>query len=208
MLLRIAIGWHFLYEGLEKVESTRKAGKAFTAEPYLRFSTGPLAPTFRGLIPDVNSIHKLNPDDRKASWKDDVDRIAAHFHLDQAQRDKAQLLLKESEDFADIWFEDHETIENRRKYFVELGKVQKIEQNPNALSYERERAAAKRKDLDADRRSLIADLDARGATLRDAVTMLATPNSARPPALMSPHAPQSIGSTSRRCGAWSSWGAA
>ncbi|WP_406696748.1 DoxX family protein [Singulisphaera sp. Ch08] len=175
MLLRIAIGWHFLYEGLEKVETTRKAGKAFTAEPYLRFSTGPLAPVFRGLIPDVNSIHKLNPDDRKASWKADVDRIASHYHFDQAQRDKAQLELKDSEDYADIWFEDHETKENRRKYFVELGKVQAIEQNPNALSYERERAAAKRKDLDADRRSLIADLDARGESLRSAVTLLATP---------------------------------
>lgn len=175
MLLRIAIGWHFLYEGLEKVETTRKAGKAFTAEPYLRFSTGPLAPTFRGLIPDVNSIHKLNPDDRKASWKTDVDRIAEHYQFDQAQRDKAQVALKASEDYADIWFEDRETKENRRKYFVELGKVQQIEQNPNALSYERERAAAKRKDLDADRRSLIADLDAHGESLREKVTELASP---------------------------------
>lgn len=175
MLLRIAIGWHFLYEGLEKVESTRKAGKAFTAEPYLRFSTGPLAPTFRGLVPDVNSIHKLNPDDRKASWTADVDLIAKHYQFDQAQRDKAQVVLKDSQDYADIWFEDPETKENRRKYFVELGKVQKIEQNPNALSYERERASAKRKDLDVDRRTLIANLDARGETLRDAVTLLATP---------------------------------
>jgi uncharacterized membrane protein YphA (DoxX/SURF4 family) len=175
VLLRIAIGWHFLYEGWEKVESTQKAGKGFTAEPYLRFSTGPLAPTFRGLIPDVNSIHKLNPIDRKASWKADVDRIAEHYHFDQAQRDKAQIVLKDSEDYADIWFEDRETKENRQKYFAELGKVQKIEQNPNALSYERERAAAKRKDLDVDRRKLIADLDARGETLREAVTLLATP---------------------------------
>ena len=41
MLLRIAIGWHFLYEGLEKYESTRR-GEPFTAEPFLRNATGPL----------------------------------------------------------------------------------------------------------------------------------------------------------------------
>src|SRR3954451_21662786 len=81
VLLRIAIGWHFLYEGLEKIESTHKAGKPFTAEPYLRNATGPLAPYFRGLVPDVNSLAKLDPDRRKASWREDVDRIAAHYHF-------------------------------------------------------------------------------------------------------------------------------
>lgn len=174
MLLRIAIGWHFLYEGLEKVESTHKGAKPFTAEPYLRNATGPLAPYFRGLVPDVNSLAKLDPVRLKASWKDEVDRLSDHYHFDQAQRAKAQQELKASEDYADIWFEDRGTKEDRQKYYAELRKVQAIEQNPKALSYERERAAASRKDLDVDRRKLIADLDARAVTLREAVTKLAT----------------------------------
>ena len=40
VLLRIAIGWHFLTEGLEKVESTRYGKQPFSAEIYLRNATG------------------------------------------------------------------------------------------------------------------------------------------------------------------------
>src|SRR5579863_2936350 len=68
VLLRTAIGWHFLYEGLEKIYSTpegrsswlakvmppplpappmEKPEPPFSAEVYLRNSTGPFAPYFR-----------------------------------------------------------------------------------------------------------------------------------------------------------------
>ena len=46
VLLRIAIGWHFLTEGLDKVESTRHGNEPFSAEIYLRNAAGPLAPAF------------------------------------------------------------------------------------------------------------------------------------------------------------------
>jgi uncharacterized membrane protein YphA (DoxX/SURF4 family) len=174
-LLRIAIGWHFLYEGLEKIDSTRKGSKPFTAEPYLRASTGPLAPYFRNLVPDVNGLDMLISARLKASWKADVDRIANHYGFDKEQRDKAAEELRQNEEFADIWFGDKETTEKRNKYFVELREVQRIEWNPGALSFERERAAAKRKDLDKERAELIAALQARGNTLRETVTKLATP---------------------------------
>src|SRR5438128_609312 len=72
ILLRVAIGWHFHTEGLEKVEGWRK-GKPFSAEGFLRASTGPLAPYFRGLIPDVNGLAKLDPDRLKAAWTEDVE---------------------------------------------------------------------------------------------------------------------------------------
>lgn len=171
----MAIGWHFLYEGLEKVDSTRRGGKPFSAEVYLRNSTGPLAPYFRGLVPDVNSLRKLSPDRLKAAWKSEVEQIANHYRFDQKQREEAARELGKSEEFADIWFADKETTEKREKYFHELSRVVKTERNPQALSYERERAAAQRKDLDTERRELIADLDAKRAVLREAVTKLATP---------------------------------
>lgn len=174
MLLRIAIGWHFLYEGLEKVNSTRGGGKPFSAEPYLRASTGPLAPRFRAMIPDVNSLDKLTPERLKASWQKEVDQLADHYHFDQKQREEAQRELKNSEDFADIWFADREMAEKRAKYMHELAEVMKIERKPGAMSYELERAAAKRKDLDVDRKALIVDLDAKAVVLREAVTKLAT----------------------------------
>ena len=87
--------------------------------------------------------------------------------------------------------------EKRLKYYHELRAVQAIERNPTALSYERERAAAKRKDLDADRRELIADLQAQGAALHEAVTKLATDRAARRRrAGCAADGPRSTGSTS------------
>ena len=88
-------------------------------------------------------------------------------------------MLRASEVDADLWFQDSEHAEKRLKYYHDLRAVQAIERNPSALSYERERAAAKRQDLDADRRELIADLLARRRALREAVTKLATDRAAR-----------------------------
>lgn len=172
--MRIAIGWHFLYEGLEKVESTNKGSKPFSAEPYLRNATGPFAPYFRNLVPDVDSRAMLDQDRLKAGWAADVERLATHYHFDKDQREKAAAQLQQADDFAGIWFTDKETREKRDQYLADLKQVEKVEQTPNALSFERERASAKRKDLDVERKRLIADLQARAASLRAAVIELAT----------------------------------
>jgi uncharacterized membrane protein YphA (DoxX/SURF4 family) len=175
VLLRIAIGWHFQTEGWEKVNGFLK-GKPFNAEPFLRASTGPLSPYFRGLVPDVNGLAKLDPDRLKSAWAEDVERIAAHFDFDSDQRAKAKAELQDSEHFADVWFHDRENLEKRQKYYHDLAAVQKVEKEPLALSYERERAAERRKDLDNDRKDLLKEIDAQGSALREAVTKLAAPD--------------------------------
>ena len=175
VLLRISIGWHFLYEGLEKIESTHKGSKPFSAEPYLRASTGPLGTYFRNLVPDVNSLAMLDPVRLKADWAAEVKRIADHYGFDKDQQDQADKILKHSEEVADIWFSDKETTADRLKYYHELREVQTIEGSSGALSFERERAAAKRKDLDTERKELIAYLQGESGALRDAVIKLATP---------------------------------
>jgi len=175
VLLRIAIGWHFHTEGWEKVRSFRTGDKPFSAEVYLRNATGPLAPYFRGMLPDVNGLAKLDPDRLKAGWADDVRQVENHFAFNDDQVKKAGEELRRSTEFADTWFQDRETSEKRLKYFHDLGVVQKVERSRTALAYERERANARRRELDADRKDLLKDLDARGSALREAVTKLATP---------------------------------
>ena len=44
-LLRVLIGWHFLYEGLVKLFSS----PAWTAKSYLIGSVGPFAPAFKAM---------------------------------------------------------------------------------------------------------------------------------------------------------------
>jgi len=174
VLLRIAIGWHFHHEGWEKVWPLWNGEKGFSAEGYLRNSTGPLAPYFRNLIPDVNGLDRLDRERLKAGWQADVDRIATHFGVNGDQSAKAKTELEQSNQYADAWFGDREKLEKRNQYYDDLRAVQRVEQSRTALAFERERAAAKRKELDTTRTELTKDLDARGAALREAVTKLAT----------------------------------
>ena len=56
LALRLAIGWHFLFEGLYKVESyyagPTETGKPFTSEGYFRAAPGPLGPLMRAQFGD------------------------------------------------------------------------------------------------------------------------------------------------------------
>lgn len=175
VLLRIAIGWHFLTEGLEKYESTQKASQPFSAEVYLRNSSGPLAPYFRGMIPDVNNLALLDPTRLKSSWSDSVARIEKHYGFSQEQETEARKLLDKSLTWADYWFANPENDEKRQKYYHDLGKVQATESDPGAMSFERERAWESRKALDTDRKTLTAPLVEQGTALAEAVAGLATP---------------------------------
>jgi uncharacterized membrane protein YphA (DoxX/SURF4 family) len=175
ILLRIAIGWHFLFEGWEKLTGTASGKEPFSAEIYLRNAAGPFAPYFRGMIPDVNGLALLDPPRLKAAWSDDVARTADQFHFDQDQKAQAQKILEDHEKWADFWFHDPENDEKRQKYYHDLGKVQAVETDPNALAFQRERAAEGRRALDADRRALTTPLIDQGNALRAAIVKLATP---------------------------------
>lgn len=174
ILLRVAIGWHFLNEGVEKIEMSRLGGgKPFSAEGYLRNSTGPLAPYFRGLVPDVNGLAKLDAARLKAGWAEEVRKIGVHYGFDGQQQATADNELHKAERDADVFFLDKNFLEDRKKYYTELAQVQKVERDRNALSYERTRAADRRKDLDVDRKKLVQDLDTIGGALTEAVEKLA-----------------------------------
>src|SRR5437870_5428117 len=66
VLLRIAIGWHFLFEGVDKLQTHLTGpveGKPqWTSEPYLRGATGPFATYFQaplGQDPDEAALERL-----------------------------------------------------------------------------------------------------------------------------------------------------
>ncbi len=50
-LLRVVVGWHFLYEGVAKLTST-----SWSAAGYLKQSRGPFSGVFRGLAADPNML--------------------------------------------------------------------------------------------------------------------------------------------------------
>jgi uncharacterized membrane protein YphA (DoxX/SURF4 family) len=174
ILLRVAIGWHFLNEGVEKYESGRNGREPFSAEIYLRNANGPLAPYFRQMIPDVDGRAVLDESRLKITWRSEVQRVADRFGFSEAQRGQAEKVTDEAERWIDYWFNDPANKEKREKYLHDLDYVEQVERDPNAMSYQKERAQESRRSLEADRRSLIGPLVERGKALREAVAKLAT----------------------------------
>jgi thiosulfate dehydrogenase [quinone] large subunit len=84
VVLRLAIGWHILYEGFEKYSSPTWSGEA-----YLREASGPLAPEFRDLAGD-SLLARLTPVPKNGlptaleqDWQAYFTRFVRHYHLDQ-----------------------------------------------------------------------------------------------------------------------------
>jgi len=57
VILRILIGWHFFYEGIWKLMQDD-----WRATSYLVASSGPFRPVFQWLVPDVDGLEALDPD--------------------------------------------------------------------------------------------------------------------------------------------------
>jgi len=55
VVLRVLIGWHFLYEGLGKLMNP-----AWSAAGFLNQSRGPLAELYRGLAADASALANVN----------------------------------------------------------------------------------------------------------------------------------------------------
>jgi uncharacterized membrane protein YphA (DoxX/SURF4 family) len=104
VLLRIAIGWHFLVEGIDKIQSVNlgptETNRPWTSEPYLREASGPLGDFFRRQIGDLDdaALERLTllplppgadpgltqPESRFPTalgkeWDDNFARFVAHY---------------------------------------------------------------------------------------------------------------------------------
>jgi len=198
VLLRIAIGWHLMYEGLQKVMSTDfgkthfgrylapTKGTSFSSEGYQRSATGPFAKQFRGMIPDVDSRDALNFDRLKETWLAEMHRVGNYFAFDNEQQEQAGKELTSREKVAQVWFEDPENREKIKKYLDNLDALARVEAQPHKMTYEVERYYEARKSLETDRRSLIAPIETWTKALRDSWTGLAT---AKQKAEVSPYEP-------------------
>lgn len=186
VLLRVAIGWHFLYEGLEKYESTQKGDRPWSAEGYLRGATGPLAPKFRALVPDVDSLDTLDFERLKDRWKEDFDQHAAFYTFDDGQKQKGEESLKTALDRAEAWFNERETGEKISKYRADVQALNAQDESLPPLSYQRERLADQRKGLEATRRELTGSIDGWAKDLRADWKKLMTPEQARKGSITKP----------------------
>jgi len=129
VLLRLAIGWHFLFEGLEKVESVWKGptetNRPFTSEGYWREASGPLGEVVRRQIgdPDEMALSRFDVKPFDENLRDEIliprytrispslekdmdayyEQFVEHYHLDELQKQLALAKLLQNKDQAVRW---------------------------------------------------------------------------------------------------------
>ena len=125
VLLRIAIGWHFLFEGLEKVRSRAigptDTNRPFSSAGYFREATGPIGGLMRGIVGDpyeetraLFALPKLPegakdkpyanlPPALERDWDDYARRFIAFYQLDEEQQKKAATILQQAKSNAFTW---------------------------------------------------------------------------------------------------------
>lgn len=84
VMLRLAIGWQLLYEGLWKLD-TQNSPRPWTSAGYLKNSEGPLRDTFRQMAGDPDDLDWLNYDVVAARWDDWARRFTANYGLSEKQ---------------------------------------------------------------------------------------------------------------------------
>jgi uncharacterized membrane protein YphA (DoxX/SURF4 family) len=85
VVLRMAIGWQLLYEGLWKID-TLNSPKPWSAVGYLKNAQGPMRGVFRDMTGDPDDLGWLDHDATVAKWDDWLERFASHYQLDGKQK--------------------------------------------------------------------------------------------------------------------------
>jgi uncharacterized membrane protein YphA (DoxX/SURF4 family) len=84
VVLRLAIGWQLMYEGLWKIKTLRSP-TPWTSAGFLKNSQGPLRGVFRNLTGDPDGLALVDYDTVAASWNDWYGRFNAQYQLSEGQ---------------------------------------------------------------------------------------------------------------------------
>jgi uncharacterized membrane protein YphA (DoxX/SURF4 family) len=132
VLLRVAIGWHFFWEGMHKwlefrvgsTESVLGKKEPFSSAGYFREAPGPLAKYLRGYVgdPDAQALGRLEvqpipagedpvtyppkkrvPPLLAVEWSDYVERFIKHYNLNEQQQTEARTKLDQAEAGVVAW---------------------------------------------------------------------------------------------------------
>ena len=112
VVLRIAIGWQLLYEGLWKI-GTLETTSPWSAAGYLKNSQGPMRATFRNMAGDPDELGWLDYDTVVGRWDDWANRFRGHYQLDEKQAESLRRLMEGA----------HSVVKDRKVYVAELQKL-------------------------------------------------------------------------------------
>ncbi len=112
--LRLAIGWHFYQEGVQKIHEPK-----WTASPFFTGAKGPLAHYFEMMVWDVDGRARLNfarsksgqvsidPDQTLDAWRQYRDQVEDFYGFDEKQKKVSAECLKSYERQLKWYFKTH-----------------------------------------------------------------------------------------------------
>jgi len=92
VLLRLSIGWQFLYEGMWK-RDTLASADPWTSEGYLKNAQGPLRNYFRNMTGDPDDLKWLDYSEMSRRWYTWREHFISHYHLNETQQKILNQLL-------------------------------------------------------------------------------------------------------------------
>ncbi|MCA9102972.1 MAG: hypothetical protein KDA63_17560 [Planctomycetales bacterium] len=172
VVLRVAIGWHFMYQGLWKLEEPD-----FSSEGFLRQAKGPFAERFYAMVPDYQGRDRLDREKQLARLSGIRGAAIEKYGLDEAQQ--AELAARydqrvwELESLLGTEKSPGALSEDLDKHMHEWDRLAKAENDPAAgdVPYKQQRNWEKRKKLEGEAKpwleeiaaiesELVADVDA------------------------------------------------
>jgi len=175
VVLRLCLGFHFLYEGAWKI-----AHPEFSAEPFLTQAKGPLAPLFYAMIPDLDGRKRLaiEEDDKgnKAitgkvyldAWKDLKERMADKYALDANQKAQVEEIYKRYASTLKAYLADNQ--EAIEAYFGSLDRFEKeVAEGTNWAEHQKKRVWDRRQELRKEVNAWFAVIDRMGNAYRDSL---------------------------------------
>lgn len=152
VLLRISIGWHFLYQGYWKLQNPD-----FSSAGFLGQAKGPLGDYFRSMIPDYDGRARLNQEENRLQMDGYLREFIAYYQLAPEQAVAAEAANAQRQTQLAVFFEEY--AEDVQEYLDELARYEEEKTKlPRDLPYAEERIWKKRGELQAQAAPLLAQV--------------------------------------------------
>lgn len=164
--LRVAIGWHFFYEGVWKI----KHADEFSARPFLTMAKGPFAPMFHAMVPDLDGEVRLaltETDEGFTSqvyldaWTETKEAFVGDYQLTEEQITKVDKLLEVYQ----VSLEEYLT-ENQEEIEAHFGSLARFRERAasgvNEAAHEKKRIWDEQMALRSEAAGWLSELDGMG----------------------------------------------
>ncbi len=197
VLLRLALGFHFLYEGAWKIGPFERFSTShhedFTAEPFLTQAKGPISGLFYAMLPDVNGRERLQiVTDAKGKTRIDAGAITqrwydfrrdflSHYQPGRSADDGAQAAYQRLSRAAERTYKDFlakadeylkANTEDIVAYFDALDRFEKDPERNQQAPFQKQRRWDRMMDLRHEADKWIKDLGAQETAFKNSLYSL------------------------------------